>query len=179
MQTTDFKLRVLPLSRKMIRIAGYYLNDHEESKDVVQDIFLKMWQMRGELHQIHNLEAFITRMVKNKCLDHLRSNRKMVSMNSPEKKYEMAPDEPDRVELKETTLRIWSLMEQLPEQQQTIMFLRDIEQKEYSEIEDKTGLTINAIRANLSRARKKIREELLKTWNHEENRGRNIIKKIL
>lgn len=179
MQITDFKQNVLPLSRKMIRIAGCYLNDNDGAKDIVQDVFLKLWQIRGELDDIQNLEAFVTRMVRNKCVDHLRINRKVIVMESPDNKNEKATAEPDRLVLKETTCRIWSLMEQLPEQQQTVMYLRDVEQYEYKEIEDKTGLSINAIRANLSRARKKVREELLKTWNYEEAGSRNITQKIL
>lgn len=179
MQITDFKQKVLPLSSQMIRMAGFYLNDQDGAKDIVQDIFLKLWQMRGELDNVHNLEAFVSRMVKNKCVDQLRINRKVVIRDSPDIRKEKANAEPDRVVLKETTCRVWSLMAQLPEQQQTVMYLRDIEQNEFKEIEDKTGLSINAIRTNLSRARKKVREELLKTWNDEESRSRNIIEKIL
>jgi len=85
----------------------------------------------------------------------------------------------DPVEWVETSTRIRDLIGRLPEQQQTIMYLRDIEQNEYNEIEEITGLNANAIRVNLSRARKKVRDELLKTWNHENEHSKNIVAKIL
>ena len=48
----------------------------------------------------------------------------------------------------------------VPEQQQTLLQLRDIEGMEYEEIAGVTGLEVNAIRVNISRARKKLRETL-------------------
>jgi RNA polymerase sigma-70 factor (ECF subfamily) len=88
-------------------------------------------------------------------------------------------DEYDVVEWTETSTRIRALISRLPEQQQTVIYLRDIEQNEYNEIEEITGLNANAIRVNLSRARKKVRDELLKTWNHESEHSKDITAKIL
>jgi RNA polymerase sigma-70 factor (ECF subfamily) len=54
----------------------------------------------------------------------------------------------------------------LPELQRTVIQLRDIEQFEYEEIAEATELNVNAIRVNLSRARKKVRDEILKIQNY-------------
>ena len=60
----------------------------------------------------------------------------------------------------------------MPDIQQTVMFLRDVEQYEFEEIAKITEINVNAIRVALSRARKKVREELFKqqqygTGNHQ------------
>ena len=49
---------------------------------------------------------------------------------------------------------------------------------EYEEIAEITGMDINNLRVNLSRARKQIREDLLNIWNHEERRSKNSVAEI-
>jgi len=56
---------------------------------------------------------------------------------------------------------IWKLIEQLPPLQQMIMRLKDIEGHEVEEIAQITNTTPEAVRMNLSRARKKIRNEII------------------
>jgi RNA polymerase sigma-70 factor (ECF subfamily) len=58
----------------------------------------------------------------------------------------------------------------LPEQQRTLLQLRDIQGLEYTEIADITGLEVNAIRVNLSRARKKMRDNINK-YQYDERPG--------
>jgi len=179
MQTNEFKQKVLPLSKSMLRFAALFLKDSDASQDIVQEVFLKLWQIKDELDQVENLKAFVTRMVRNKCLDHIRAGKKWVIRDTLEQREDEMTEDYDPVEWVETSTRIRDLIGRLPEQQQTIMYLRDIEQNEYNEIEEITGLNANAIRVNLSRARKKVRDELLKTWNHENEHSKNIVAKIL
>jgi RNA polymerase sigma factor (sigma-70 family) len=179
MQIIDFKLQVLPLSKKLLRFAEQLLKDNDEAKDVVQDVFLKLWQMREELDRIENHEAFAMRMVRNKCLDRFRA-KKTISMdeNVRQTLHMEASPETDRFEMADTAGRIGLIMQGLPEQQQTIMYMRDIENHEYDEISEVTGLNTNAIRVTLSRARKKVRDELLKTWEYETERDKNTGRQI-
>lgn len=179
MQTIDFKIHILPLGKKMTRFAGQLLKDGEEAKDAVQDTFLKLWQKKDELNKIDNLDAFVMRMIRNRCLDLIRARRVTSLDDGAERKLQSEAQKPhDRVELEDTAERIRSLIGRLPEQQQTVIFLRDIENHEYEDITEVTGMNTNAIRVNLSRARKKVRDELLKTWENETRRDKNIAGKI-
>jgi RNA polymerase sigma-70 factor (ECF subfamily) len=58
-------------------------------------------------------------------------------------------------------------MNNLPEQQKTIIQLRDVEGYDFDEIKQATGFEINYIRVNLSRGRKKIKEEIQKIHSYE------------
>jgi RNA polymerase sigma-70 factor (ECF subfamily) len=58
------------------------------------------------------------------------------------------------------------VMQNLPEMQRAVLHLREIEQYEFDEIAEVLGIEVNAIRVNLSRARKKMRDELLKYRNY-------------
>ena len=68
---------------------------------------------------------------------------------------------------KDMIKQVKELMERLPEQQKTILHLRDVEGYEYKEIKEITGFELNYIRVNLSRARKSIKESLLKLQENE------------
>ncbi|QGY45593.1 sigma-70 family RNA polymerase sigma factor [Maribellus comscasis] len=163
MVARDFKTRVLPVSKKLLRFATHFLKDEDEARDVVQDVFLKLWQKRDTLGEIENIEAFAMRMTRNRCLDVIRANKVVpIDAETDRKLKEESVDVHKQVELSETAAQIQKLINTLPDLQRTVMQLRDIEQMSYEEIAEATDLKINAIRVNLSRARKKVRDEFLK-----------------
>ena len=175
MVNSDFQKRVLPVSNKLLRFAVCLLKDQDEAKDVVQDVFLKLWQKRDELDQIENMEAFAIQMTRNRCLDILRANRVVPIDAETDRKMKLETvDVHSQIELSEAAGQVKVLIEQLPDLQQKIMHLRDIEQLEYEEIAERTGLQINAIRVNLSRARKKVRDEFLKLNSNGNERDKTI-----
>jgi RNA polymerase sigma-70 factor (ECF subfamily) len=71
------------------------------------------------------------------------------------------------MELKDSYEKIQMIIQSLPEQQRLVIHLRDIEEYELEEIAEITELNMNTVRVNLSRARKKVRELLIKTYNYE------------
>jgi RNA polymerase sigma-70 factor (ECF subfamily) len=175
MVARDFKTRVLPVSKKLLRFATQFLKDDDGARDVVQDVFLKLWQKRETLAEIENIEAFAMRMTRNRCLDILRTNRLVtIDAETDRKMKEESVDVHSRIELGESAKQIKMLINRLPEQQRTVMQLRDIEQLSYEEIAEVTELQVNAIRVNLSRARKKVRDEFLKLNENGNQRNKTI-----
>ncbi|HDR52268.1 MAG TPA: sigma-70 family RNA polymerase sigma factor [Mariniphaga anaerophila] len=175
MVTSDFKTRVLPVSKKLLNYAVHFMKDEETAQDVVQDVFLKLWQKKDELDQIENIEAFAMRMTRNRCLDVLRANKVVpIDAETDRKMKQETIDVHSQIELTEAATQVKTLINQLPDVQRQIMHLRDIEQLEYEEIAEMTGLQLNAIRVNLSRARKKVRDQFLKL-NSDGNERSKIL----
>lgn len=175
MVDSDFKTRVLPVSKKLLRFAVQFLKDEDEAKDVVQDVFLKLWQKKEELDRIENMEAFTMRMTRNRCLDILRANKVVpIDAETDRKMKQETIDVHAQIELSEAAGQVKMLIEQLPDVQRNVMHLRDIEQLEYEEIAERTGLQVNAIGVNLSRARKKVRDEFLKLNSNGNERNKTI-----
>lgn len=142
---------------KYIRFAESMLNKLQDAEDVVQDCYVKMLE-RGEEDVVNNQEAYMMRMVRNACLDVLRKKRP----EELEERYAGLKlsriDIHQELEAKEQVQRLKILMKFLSEKQRTVFFLRDIEGYEFAEIESMTGMNNEAVRANLSRARKQLRE---------------------
>lgn len=180
MVARDFKTSVLPVSKKLLRFATHFLKDEELARDVVQDVFLKLWQKRDTIDEIENIEAFAMRMTRNRCLDVLRNNKVVPIDEETDRRLKAETvDVHSKVELSETASQIARLIKRLPELQRNVMQLRDIEQLSYDEIAEVTGLQINAIRVNLSRARKKVRDEFLKMNEDENRRSKNFTATLL
>jgi RNA polymerase sigma-70 factor (ECF subfamily) len=180
MLARDFKSDVRPISNKLLRFALQILQNEEEAKDVLQDVFLKLWQKRDELSLVENVEAFAMRMTRNRCLDMIRA-RRTVSMELV-KKVNLPEEErldTDALELSDSASLVKRIIADLPDLQRTIIHLRDIEQLEYEEIAEATQLNVNAIRVNLSRARKKVRDEILKIQNYGITENKHIASEVL
>ncbi len=175
MVARDFKTSVLPISNKLLRFATHFLKDEDEAKDVVQDVFLKLWQKKDELGKIENIDAFAMQMTKNRCLDVIRSRKVIpIDAETDRKLKEKSVDVHSKVELSESAHQIKMLIERLPDLQRMVMHMRDIQQLSYDEIAEATELKINAIRVNLSRARKKVRDEFLKINSNGNQRNKTI-----
>lgn len=167
MTAEEFQTAVLGFKNKLFRLSLRLLTDADEAADAVQEVYLKLWEMRNKLHQYQSKEALAMTMIKNLCLDELKAKRRQ---NLPLQDYDQASQTitPERlVELLDAVANVNQLMEKLPPQQKIVMQLRDIEQYELSEIAAITGMSENAVRANVSRARKQIREQLIKHNNYE------------
>jgi RNA polymerase sigma-70 factor (family 1) len=167
MTTEEFKSDVMPVKNKLYRLACRLLGNSEEAQDVVQEIFIRLWSKRETLSEYRSIEAFAMTMTKNLCLDKLKSpsSRKEIFDESREMPDHRTPY--SETELSDTMKMIRLAMEALPEQQKMVIQLRDIEGCDFDEIAEVTGMSLNNVRVNLSRARKKIRDTLIKIHSYE------------
>ena len=167
MTVETFKIEVLPLKHKLFRLANRLLQNVPEAEDVVQDIFLRLWSRRNKLAEYRSLEAFAMTMTKNLCLDKLKSKRSKTDEFT--EKHDQANEKTPYTEMEkeDSYNKVRKLIDMLPEQQRLIIQLRDIEGYEYEEIAEMMNISENTIRVNLSRARKRVRDMMIKTYNYE------------
>ncbi len=173
MNTKYFKQLVLPAGKKLFHFARLLLKDDNEAQDAVQEVYIKLWNMRDELANIKNIEAFAMRITRNWCLDRLKS-KKPTLISDYSDGYDHMHDSatPDGLlEENEKMLNFRRIIEDIPEPQKTVLQLRDMEGYEYEDIARTTGMKVNAVRVALSRARKKVRESFLKIEQYEDRKN--------
>lgn len=161
MELETFKSTVLPLRDKLLKYSVKLTDDGADAEDIVQEAFLKLWYIRDRLDGYQSVEALSVQVVKNLCLDKLRSKR-MDRM--PENSESILADTvtPEQLlEQHDAVAIIGRLIQQLPTLQQCIIRMKDVEGYKLSEIAQITGTQIESVRVNLSRARKKVREQFL------------------
>ena len=166
MDQNEFVLLTTPIKDKMFRLAKRLLVSIEEAQDATQEILVKLWNKKGVLHDYNNVEAFAMTMTKNYCLDQLKSKRASnVKISAAEYLDSEAPLE-KKLEDIDSLNWVEKSINKLPEQQRIIIQLRDIEQYEFDEIAKMLAVSEGSIRVTLSRARKTIREEMMKINNY-------------
>lgn len=165
MDKIEFTTLVIPLKDRLYRLAKRILISADEAEDAVQEVLLKLWNGRQKIENYNSPEAFAITMTKNYCLDRLKSkqasNLKIVHSN-----YQTSENLERVVEASEGVALVFKIMESLPEQQRIVLQLRDVEEFEFEEIAKMMDKSETAIRVTLSRARKSVRESLIKKYEY-------------
>ena len=169
MDAAEFKQRFLPLSRRLYIVAWRITGNEQDSEDIVQDAYLKLWKKRDDLVNVENLEAYSVTLVKRLCYDFLHDSHGNYETEIAD---DLSPGcSENAVENKETLSIVEKIINGLPEQQKMIVTMREVNDCSFEEIEKATGLNAVNVRVILSRARKKIREQFNELQNHENRRN--------
>jgi RNA polymerase sigma-70 factor (ECF subfamily) len=164
MNLEAFQNRVLPAKNKLFRFALRMVGNDDDAKDIVQEVLIRVWNGREQLHTIENMEAWCMRITKNLSLDKLRANQRK-GTESLEKSFhiQVTDKTPDvKTELGESMQHVSQLIAALPEKQRQVIHLRDVEGYTYNEICEIMEIDMNQVKVNLFRARNSVKEKLIK-----------------
>lgn len=163
MTKEEFQKEVIPLGDKMYRMAFRLLGDSESAKDVLQELFLKLWEKRGELHKLSSIDAYACSVLKNKCIDKIRLQKPVIDVDIL---YKQGNNPEATFDHNEGISEIRKIMQLLPERQRLIMQMRDIDGCTFEEIALLADTTENNVRVQLCVARKWVKVELMKVYNY-------------
>jgi RNA polymerase sigma-70 factor (ECF subfamily) len=151
------------------KIYGFILgitSSKEISKDIVQDVFLKIWKMRRRACEIENFNALIYRMARNAALDHLkRASREstVLSHLSVISKESTSDDPFEDIKAAEIKVRYENALQKLPKQQRLVYELKHLQGIEYAEIAKKLSLSVPTIRSHFRNALNSLKSHLFLT----------------
>ena len=142
----------------LISFAMKYVEREEAAQDIVQDVFVKVWETREKLRGVENLSAYLYQMVRFKCFNHLRAEK---IRHDATRSF---TEEMDVVEMneyiKEETFRIvMSIVEELPPGSRNV-FSRVIQGYSAKEIAEELGITIETVKKQKQNARRVLKERL-------------------
>lgn len=165
-----FKERILPMKDKLFRFAFRLLQNEQEAEDAIQDVMAGVWARREEWGRWKSIEAYCMTTTRNNCLDRIR--RRTIRMER-EQEFRRAgnqvQDPFEKLMNKELSHRIRQCMATLPENQQLVIQLREIEGFSYSEIADVLNISLDQVKVNLFRGRHAIKKTIIKeeedVWN--------------
>ena len=144
----------------MARLCFRYLRDEEETKDAVSEGFLKVFESIYSFENRHPgaLEGWIRKIMVNGCLMKLRSKQHFVFMSTEEEDIQQLSGVEEELSAEE----IFQIIAQLPDGYRTVFNLFAIEGYSHKEIAELTGISESASRSQLTHARNKIKQLLLK-----------------
>ena len=156
MEQKEFETLIRQIRPKLYAEALRLLTDGDEAEDVTQETILKLWTIRQQLEIYRSMEALAVVMVRRLAL-----SRKRVATTIPLSNWQQTDtdsiDSPEDLLIsREEETKVIKMISTLPDAQQTVLRMKHIDGLETSEIARITGSSEEAIRQNLSRARKKI-----------------------
>jgi len=163
MQQEQFKKEILPLRGQLLAVARRMLDHPADAEDVVQETFFKLWCMRERLSGIQNIQALSMQITKNGCL-----NRIKIRKRTPDRIMDSSPPVEiatphQRLEDRDSLDRTMRIIDTLPPLQQAVLRMKHIDGLEVEEIAGIMGCNPEAVRMNLSRARRKVKEIFMKS----------------
>lgn len=166
MNQQEFINTISPFKDRIFRLAKRLLVSNEEAQDATQEVLVRLWNNREKLGGYASVEALAMTITKNYCLDQLKSKRasemRIVHSNYTDREAGLHQQTEDR----DSWNWVEKIITTLPEQQRMIVQMRDIEEYEFEDIAKIMDMNETAVRVALSRARKTIREELLKKHSY-------------
>ncbi len=138
------------------------LKDMDEAEEVVQSVFMDIWEKKNDLQINISLKSYLYRMVHNRCLNKLKHEK----IKEEYKVYNYAQTQLNPSNAIHLTLQnelqqnIEDAIADLPEQCRLIFKLSRFEELKYSEIAEQLGISIKTVENQMSKALKILRERL-------------------
>ncbi len=143
-----------------------YLHDEKAAEEIVQDTFLKLWEIRKTLNDQINIRNFLYTITKNNCLNYLRNQK--ISMKHLENmkylemqfNYEALEKLGNYLQFEELRSKIEEAIANLPSEVIETFKLSRFEELPYREIANKQDISLKTVEARISKALRILRLEL-------------------
>lgn len=153
---------------KLVRFANTYLLSFSDSENIVQDIFLRLWENRDQIPCSGSINAYLFTVVKNRCVDTLRTVKKerfcnLSGIEQQElnlKLYALEAFDENGFTLSELERIIQEAILSLPDRCREIFLLSRMEGLTYKEISERLEISTNTIEGQMSAALRKLRVAL-------------------
>jgi RNA polymerase sigma-70 factor (ECF subfamily) len=144
----------------LCRYAFTIVRDFDQGEDIVQSMFMKLWEKRDALEITTSVRSYLFRSVYNQCMN-LLEHRAIKTKYDASVRVEPGRDEqqPD-VFPEELEENIRKAVETLPPQCRSIFIMSRYEELRYSEIAERLGISVNTIQNQVCKALKLLREAL-------------------
>lgn len=161
-QESAFEQMFRTYYERLCRYAHTLLKDADEAEEMVQTVFLTIWEKRADLEITLSLKAYLYRAVHNHCLNRIkhygvRENHREYSLYVQADGYDSVTEAIHANELEE---RIERAVSKLPEQCQVVFRMSRFEELKYQEIADQLGLSVKTIENQIGKALRIMRQEL-------------------
>ena len=153
-----FKTYYASLCRTAFRV----VNDRDTAEDLVQEVFVKVWNGRQSLEINTSLKAYLHRSAINTALNYLEKNKRQVNVEQDELVNLAASSNQleDHMNFKEVESRVEQAIQSLPPACKTIFVLSRYENMSYQEIADTLNLSVKTVENQMGKALKTMREYL-------------------
>ena len=156
-----FKQLFTAYCKPLVYFTRRLVNDLEAAENIVQDIFLWVWQNREKLNPSQNIKSFLFTSAKNRGLNYIR-HENVKHQNEDELKLltQQINNPEEEIFYSELSRTYHEAIERLPNKCRQIFSMNRFEQLSYKEIADELNISIKTVETQMSRALKFLRKHL-------------------
>lgn len=154
----SFELLIERHQEKLYSSIRRMTKDHEDTDDVLQNVFLKVWKYLKDFDGRSSFYTWIYRIAYNETIDQLNRNKKHFHQNLSDEHVQrgQALNDIAVLEAKEIESKLNAALDTLPTKQRYVFNMKYFENKKYTEISQITGTSIGSLKASYFHAVKKI-----------------------
>ncbi len=137
------------------------VGDEDNVKDIIQEVFLRMYEHRLQLAQPANFRAWLFMIARNQCMTFYRDRKKTTVIDDDHFEEAMQADSlMQSIERNDDLAIVRAFIDALKSDYREVVVLRDYQGLSYQEISEVIGTTVSAVKAKLFKARKELVEKL-------------------
>lgn len=148
---------------RLFRIAYYYAKHEEWAQEIVLDVFMRLWEQRARLTEVHHIEDYCFVLIKNASLNYLEKELRHSAWSTEQLPEPSEPsDSPEETFISEELFaRYVKALDRLPERCREV-FIRVREEKQsYAQVAKELEISVNTVDAQLQKATVRLKEMLL------------------
>ncbi len=156
--------------RPLTVFAVEYVKDIHTARDIVQNVFVRLWEIRETLSFSKSPRAYLYQSVKNACINHSKSKHKLTEISGTAEMHVLEDDVLDRMIAIETLEATYKAIETLPDRCRDIFKLSRFHQLKHAEISRQLNISEKTVENQITIALKKLAGLLVlflghSTWN--------------
>jgi RNA polymerase sigma-70 factor, ECF subfamily len=161
MAKSEFETLFKAHHKRLCNLAYTVVRDKDVAKDIVQDVFLKLWKNREKVEWSDSIEGYLVRATSHTALNHLRDNKRIIRLgNGEEVKNVLASPDSNELVFTEFESKVQEAIDRLPPKCKAIYLLSRNEEMKYTQIAEALEISIKTVENQMSIALQKLREDL-------------------
>lgn len=144
------------------RYAYTLLNDNDDAKDVVQQIFMHLWEKKETLSITQSVRAYLYTTTHNHCLNRIKSRqtRQRHYQQFATGQDHATSDNEEQLSVRALKQEVLSAMDELPEKCREVFYKSRFEEKTYPEIAKELEISVKTVEAHMGKALRLLRTRL-------------------
>ena len=150
-------------SHRLFSFVFKILKNEAEVDDIVQEVFVKIWESRNKLEDYKLLNSYIFTIAYNSSIDLIRkrmSNNKYIELLKNSATINFSPSIISQIEFNELNIQVEKLIANLPDRQKQVYLLHREEGLTYPEIAEQLGISKNTVENHMVKALKYLRQNM-------------------